>query len=218
MERNRGDNMERIHSLLNDINDTIINNVKACHEDVQIDDNRRDYDDEIDVIDLQTEMFGNKMQLDELKKVLKKMRKSKGQDFTDIEDMEEETIEQEMMEYKNDFYEMSMGSIRAIATHANNILKAIEENNSSVKENLTESWLQGRIAITEDYMRTIHDFVMFVSNDDDNSDAGSKPGLWDNIRKKKEKMGKNYKPAKPGDKDRPDPKQWKKLTKKEKDK
>ena len=210
--------MERIHSLLNDINDTIINNVKACHEDVQIDDNRRDYDDEIDVIDLQTEMFGNKMQLDELKKVLKKMRKSKGQDFTDIEDMEEETIEQEMMEYKNDFYEMSMGSIRAIATHANNILKAIEENNSSVKENLTESWLQGRIAITEDYMRTIHDFVMFVSNDDDNSDAGSKPGLWDNIRKKKEKMGKNYKPAKPGDKDRPDPKQWKKLTKKEKDK
>jgi hypothetical protein len=218
MERNRGDNMERIHSLLNDINDTIINNVKACHEDVQIDDNRRDYDDEIDVIDLQTEMFGNKMQLDELKKVLKKMRKSKGQDFTGIEDMEEETIEQEMMEYKNDFYEMSMGSIRAIATHANGILKAIEENNSSVKENLTESWLQGKIAITEDYMRTIHDFVMFVSDDDDNSDAVSKLGLWDNIRKKKEKMGKNYKPAKPGDKDRPDPKQWKKLTKKEKDK
>jgi len=41
---------------------------------------------------------------------------------------------------------------------------------------------------------------------------GDKPGLWDNIRKKKEKMGKNYRPAKPGDKDRPDPEQWKKLT------
>jgi hypothetical protein len=218
MERNEGGNMERIHSLLNDINDRIKNSTKAYNEDVQIDDNRRDYDDEIDVIDLQTEMFANKMQLDALKKALKKMRKSKGQDFTDIEDMEEETIEQEMMEYKSDFYEMSIGSIRAIATHANGILKAIEENNSSVKENLTESWLQGKIAITEDYMRTIHDFVMFVSDDDDNSDAVSKLGLWDNIRKKKEKMGKNYKPAKPGDKDRPDPKQWKKLTKKEKDK
>jgi hypothetical protein len=131
---------------------------------------------------------------------------------------ESETLQQELEEYKNDFYEMSMGSIKAIATHANGILKAIEENNGMVKENLTESWLQGKIAITEDYMRTIHDFVMFVSEDDDNSDAGSKPGLWDNIRKKKEKMGKDYKPAKPGDKDRPDPEAWKRLTKENKKK
>jgi hypothetical protein len=132
--------------------------------------------------------------------------------------IENETMQQELQEYKNDFYEMSMGSIKAIATHANGILKAIEENNSMVKENLTESWLQGKIAITEDYMRTIHDFVMFVSDNDDNSDAKSKPGLWDNIRKKKEKMGKDYKPAKPGDKDRPDPEAWKRLTKENKKK
>jgi hypothetical protein len=131
---------------------------------------------------------------------------------------ENETTQQEFQEYKNDFYEMSMGSIKAIATHANNILKAVEENNSMIKDNLTESWLQGKIAITEDYMRTIHDFVMFVSDDDDNSDAGSKLGLWDNIRKKREKMGKDYKPAKPGDKDRPDPEAWKRLTKENKKK
>jgi hypothetical protein len=43
--------------------------------------------------------------------------------------------------------------------------------------------------------------------------SGNRPGLWDNIRKKKEREGKNYKPAKPGDKDRPDPEQWKKLSK-----
>jgi hypothetical protein len=43
--------------------------------------------------------------------------------------------------------------------------------------------------------------------------SGDKPGLWDNIRKKKEREGKKYKPAQPGDPDRPDPKQWKKLTK-----
>lgn len=42
------------------------------------------------------------------------------------------------------------------------------------------------------------------------SDA-SKPGLWENIRKKKKRMGKNYKPAKPGDKDYPDPKALKKA-------
>jgi hypothetical protein len=41
--------------------------------------------------------------------------------------------------------------------------------------------------------------------------AGEKPGLWENIRKKKEREGKNYKPAKKGDKDRPDPEAWKKA-------
>jgi hypothetical protein len=40
---------------------------------------------------------------------------------------------------------------------------------------------------------------------------GAKKGLWDNIREKKKRMGKNYKPAKVGDKDRPDPKAWKKA-------
>ena len=41
--------------------------------------------------------------------------------------------------------------------------------------------------------------------------AEAKPGLWENIRKKKEREGKNYKPAKRGDKDRPDPEAWKKA-------
>lgn len=41
--------------------------------------------------------------------------------------------------------------------------------------------------------------------------AAERPGLWENIRKKKEREGKKYKPAKPGDPDRPDPKSWKKA-------
>jgi hypothetical protein len=41
--------------------------------------------------------------------------------------------------------------------------------------------------------------------------AGEKPGLWDNIRKKKEREGKNYKPAKPGDPDRPSKESFKKA-------
>lgn len=132
-------------------------------------------------------------------------------DFTEVEDMEVESPEMEMMEYKMDFYEMSVGSLRAIATHATEILNSLD--NPSVKENLTESWLQGKIAITEDYMRTIHDFIMYVSEAADTVSAADRPGLWENIRKKKEREGKKYKPAKPGDPDRPDPKQWKKLTK-----
>lgn len=124
---------------------------------------------------------------------------------------EPEEPENELDEYKEDFFEMSVGSLRAIAQHSQNILSALEK--PLIKENLTESWLQGKIAITEDYMRTIHDFVMYVSDAADTISAGDKPGLWDNIRKKKEKKGKKYRPAKPGDKDRPDPDQWDKLTK-----
>lgn len=39
----------------------------------------------------------------------------------------------------------------------------------------------------------------------------NKPGLWENIRKKKKREGKNYKPAKPGDKDRPSKESWDKA-------
>lgn len=43
------------------------------------------------------------------------------------------------------------------------------------------------------------------------SEDESEAGLWDNIREKKKRMGKNYKPAKPGSKDRPSKKAWKKA-------
>jgi hypothetical protein len=109
---------------------------------------------------------------------------------------------------------MSVGSIKSIMTHAQNIINALDQE--SVKENLTESWLQGKIAVTEDYMITIHNFVMFGPSETDTQGSGSEKeysSLWENIRKKRERMGKNYKPAKRGDKDRPDSEQWKKLTK-----
>ena len=41
--------------------------------------------------------------------------------------------------------------------------------------------------------------------------AAEKPGLWENIRKKKQREGKKYKPAKPGDKDRPSKEAWEKA-------
>ena len=41
--------------------------------------------------------------------------------------------------------------------------------------------------------------------------AIAKPGLWENIRKKKEREGKKYRPAKPGDKDRPSKEAWKRA-------
>lgn len=112
----------------------------------------------------------------------------------------------------NEYIEMALSSLKTIIYKAQTIVDHIGLD--SVKENLTEPWLQGKIAIMDDYMSTVHDFVMFATETDDNeSEAGDRPGLWENIRKKKDREGKKYRPAKPGDKDRPDPEQWKKLTK-----
>ena len=157
------------------------------------------------------EKLEDKLELEMMKKKLQQIKAEDG-DFTEIEDSEEETPETELMEYKYDFYTMSLGSIKSIAMHAQAILNAIE--NDSVKEGLTESWLQGKIAVTEDYMLTIHNFLMYGETETDTEGAEAAknlPGLWENIRKKKEKMGKNYRPAEPGDKDRPDPESWKKA-------
>ena len=134
----------------------------------------------------------------------------------DPSENEEDSSIMENEQTIQELYSMSLSSLEAISAHVNAILSAVDNNNMSVKDNLTESWLQGKIAITEDYVRTIHDFLMFSKKVDDSIDAGSRPGLWDNIRKKKEKEGKKYRPAKPGDKDRPDPDTWNKLTKDDK--
>jgi hypothetical protein len=48
-------------------------------------------------------------------------------------------------------------------------------------------------------------------------ESEGKQGLWDNIRKKKKRMGKKYRAAKPGEKGRPDAKSFKKAQKKKED-
>lgn len=198
--------MDRFHDILNKINGFLsIEHSKNCADDENTMPDRTDllsYDDMKELL----EIYAVKKRLHNLKKT----QSDDHMNFLDVEKLEVETVEQEMMEYKKDFYDMSVGSLMAIMTHAKQIIDNL--NNPQVAENLTESWLQGKIAITEDYMRTIHDFVMYVNQNDDTTEATSRPGLWENIRKKKEREGKNYKPAKPGDKDRPDPSQWKKLT------
>ena len=55
------------------------------------------------------------------------------------------------------------------------------------------------------------DYVDFDEETEEWDIAKEKPGLWENIRKKKEREGKKYRPAKPGDKDRPDPDAWKRA-------
>ena len=98
-----------------------------------------------------------------------------------VENQEIESPKTELNEYKQDFLEMNIGSLTAIMQHAKNILDSLGD--PSVKENLTESWLQGKIAITEDYMRTIHDFVKYVSDDDDTTTTTAGCGCGGNKKK-----------------------------------
>lgn len=130
-----------------------------------------------------------------------------------INDMTEDDSMLELEDYQAEFLEMSIASLKNIFHNVSSILDHIDHDR--VKQNLTEPWLQGMIAITENNMSTIRDFVILSDETDDNSSEGASknlPGLWENIRKKKEREGKNYKPAKKGDKDRPDPDTWDKLT------
>lgn len=76
-----------------------------------------------------------------------------------------------------------------------------------------KQWRAGTKVKGSDFDITDEEFDLIMLDELDESEAG-KTGLWDNIRKKKEREGKNYKAAKPGDKDRPDPKSWKKAQKK----
>ena len=129
-------------------------------------------------------------------------------------------IEQELKSKSNaenveTFLSANVNALESIISNAQALLDSIKE--PSVKEHLTANWLQGKIAITEDYMKTIHDFVKFSPSDDDKEDMAP-ASLWENIRKKKLREGKNYKPAKPGDPDRPTPDALKEAQKKKKKK
>ncbi len=125
-----------------------------------------------------------------------------------VEEVLKAEAEKNLTEYKADFLEMNIGALTSIMRNAEQILASITD--PKVKENLTESWLQGKIAVTEDYMTTIHDFVKYSPADDDKENMAP-ASLWENIRKKKLREGKNYKPAKPGDKDRPKKDAWKRA-------
>lgn len=194
---------------------------KATKEKLKIKTTQASCDPDDSPEECEKEKLEDKLELEMLKKKLKEMGGDETNIYPEIEYeddrlslISEDEEDTEMEEYKQDFFQMSLGSIKSIAVHAQAIVDAVERG--VVKDGLTESWLQGKIAITEDYMLTIHNFLMFGETETDTEGAEAAknlPGLWENIRKKKEKMGKKYKPAKPGDKDRPDSEQWKKLSK-----
>jgi len=69
------------------------------------------------------------------------------------------------------------------------------------------------LIVNEDtmYIPAEAEYVDFGETVEEYTVGQNKPGLWENIRKKKEREGKNYKPAKPGDPDRPNKEAFKKA-------
>jgi hypothetical protein len=67
--------------------------------------------------------------------------------------------DQELEEYKSEFYGMIIGALKSIKFHSEQILENID--NPSVKENLSETFLQQVAALAEDYVITIHSYAMF---------------------------------------------------------
>ena len=125
---------------------------------------------------------------------------------------EDEMPEEELMDLKEDLSEMIIGSLAAIKANSEAILNNLE--NESVKENLSEPFLQQMASLAEDYVTTIHNYVMFSQEppeEIEEVEAGKRKGLWDNIRDKKKRMGKNYKPAQTGSPDRPTKDAWNKA-------
>ena len=60
--------------------------------------------------------------------------------------------------------QMSKASIKSIVKHANSLMMGINETNQSC---LSEGWVASKITIIEDYLRTIHDYVMYYEEEGD---------------------------------------------------
>ena len=79
-----------------------------------------------------------------------------------------EEIEDEFEDYKEDFYGMIVGSINSVYQHSKNIIDKL--NDPMVKENLTEPFLQQMAILAEDYMITIHNYVMFNKENEESEE------------------------------------------------
>jgi hypothetical protein len=79
-----------------------------------------------------------------------------------------EDVEDEYEDYKEDFYGMIVGSINSIYQHSKNIIEKLED--PMVKENLTEPFLQQMAILAEDYMITIHNYVMFNREEEESKE------------------------------------------------
>ena len=87
-------------------------------------------------------------------------------------------------------------------------------NKSNLSEMVQEELVYAEYLNDDGEVEELTEANFVVPDEEDYEDFGEETeeidaaSLWDNIRKKKEREGKNYKPARPGDKDRPQKDAW----------
>jgi hypothetical protein len=60
--------------------------------------------------------------------------------------------------------EMSKASIKSIVKHANALMMGLNETNQMC---LSEAWVQSKITLIEDYLKSVHDYVMYYEEEGD---------------------------------------------------
>ena len=63
--------------------------------------------------------------------------------------------------------EMTKASIKSIVRHANALAVGLNESNQS---SLSEGWIQSKITIIEDYLKAVHDYVMYYEEEKEESE------------------------------------------------
>lgn len=70
-------------------------------------------------------------------------------------DSPEETVQENV--------EMTKASIKSIVKHANALMMGLNETNQI---SLSEGWIQSKITIIEDYLKAVHDYVMYYEEEE----------------------------------------------------
>lgn len=60
--------------------------------------------------------------------------------------------------------EMTKAAIKSIVKHSNALLMGLNESNQMC---LSEGWIQSKITIVEDYLKAVHDYVMYYEEEEE---------------------------------------------------
>jgi hypothetical protein len=60
--------------------------------------------------------------------------------------------------------QMTKASIKSIVKHANALMMGLNETNQM---SLSEGWIQSKVTIIEDYIKAVHDYVMYYEEEDE---------------------------------------------------
>jgi hypothetical protein len=145
-----------VPNLLNEVEQALAKDAKRLDEKIDQIPEPADTPDEPDALTYSKKNKGKQMKTPPIsdtglgtnKNVIKEIeaawKKNKASDSP------EETIQENI--------EMTKASIKSIVKHANALMMGLNETNQT---SLSEGWIQSKITIIEDYIKAVHDYVMY---------------------------------------------------------